>query len=253
MFETEADYDIQPGGLVALPDGEAVVACRVKTAYKLIKLKAEKDWKMCQSYMLREDSPVMRLLYQEPWIFIIQANGTITKIYKNLSADRCRHFRLTGIQEILSADMLNNDKLLLITSTGEVWLYTTEDDDVKLVKDKITAGQLTIGKVMGRAVYIITDPISHQIQMYNQDWHLQDSFIADRLQSPCWTCVNGKYKLLVADTDRDCVSEIRLKNGGFVKDVISRHNRLTKPKSLSVQDSRVWVLSAETGVGYFDL
>ena len=254
MIETEADYEIQPGGLVALPDGEAVVACRVKTAYKLIKIKTIKDWKMCQSYMLMEDSPVVRLLYQEPWIFIIQANGTITKIHKNLSADHCTYFRLTGIQEmILSADMLNNNKLILISSTGEVWLYTTEENDVKLVKDKITAGQLTIGKLRGRAVYIITDPKSHQIQMYNQDWQLQDSFSADRLLTPCWTCVTGDDRLLVADTDWDCISEIMLEDGRFIKDVISRHNRLTKPKSLSVQDSRVWVLSTKTGVGYFDL
>ena len=253
MFETEADYKIQPGGLVALPDGKAVVACRVNTDYKLIKVKAKKDWKIYKSYMLREDSPVVRLLYQEPWIFIIQANGTITKITKKLSTSRVLTVRLRRVREIISADMLHNNKLILVSSTGEVWLYTTEDEDEKMVKDKITAGQLTIGKVKGRAVYIITDPTSHQIQMYNQDWQLQYSFIADRLLTPCWTCVTGDDRLLVADTDRDCVSEIRLEDGRFIKDVIPAYNRLTKPISLSVQDSRVWVLSAKTGVGYFDL
>ena len=249
LFDFEPD-EIQPFSLVALHD-EAVVAYKGKTAYKLMKINTEQ--KIDRWYRLTEDSPVVSLLYLEPWIFIIQANGTITKIQKDLSDAQLKHVSLRGMQQIQSADLLDNDTILLLTKTGEVWLYKAEEEAVRLIKDGIPTGQLTVGSMRGSRVYIITDARNCRLQMYDQDWQLLEWFNAQLLLTPCWSCVLPGDRLLVADTYRHCISEYNLNDGKFVNDIVSISNTLTQPISIDVQDSKLWVLSAKKKIGYFDI
>ena len=197
-------------------------------------------------YMCWRTSEITGLIYYQPWVYIIQWNGTITKLREDLHPDHASVVKVKSYGHIHPGDVLQEDLILLTNQfEGTVFTYNmkTETEETKIT-DMDEPAHVFQCEMDGQPVYVVTEFSGCHIKIYNSDWNLMRE-IGSRgsqdgeLVGPQCTVILPNGDLLVADCWNNRISQFK-QDGVFVKHLIIWIDR---PRWMSFRDSMLWVIS----------
>ena len=220
-----------------------------------------------KSYKCRSNNRITGLIYYQPWIYITEEDGTITKIREDLDPNTAsvanvksdqfitktrkdRDPDMPSIVKVVSGgfiypgDVIQEDLILLSYITrGTVFTYDmkTKKEEIKIT-DLIYPVHVLRHDMKSQSVYVVTEHGGFQIQIYNSDWNLMKKFgregreDGELLYPECTVLPNGD--LLVADAGNNRISQFN-QDSVFVKHLITWIDR---PRCMSFRDSMLWVM-----------
>ena len=246
--------------VVALSGGEAFVAFREKSNNEIKLTKLGKDGRKtgriykCET---KRKSYVTGLLYSDPYVFIIQEDGNVTKINGN-TLTRCEYTKKVPARGLYPGELIKinqeSDELLLTDyGKGEVFIYNTKTE-YKDIKIRGLEGPVKAVRDCNlcEVLYIVTEYDGCSVKLYSEEWSLLEKICgreADsqlQLSRPLSAVMITNQNLLIADRNNNRVVEVTWE-GKFVKELLST-NDVCFPMAMSYQEGRLWIVAMKNGL-----
>ena len=202
-------------------------------------------------YTWISDSRVTGMIYYQSWVYIIQSDGTVTKIKEDLDPDTASVVKVKSDGYIHHGDVIQKD-VILLTNRSKRTVFTVnmstgeEKTEIRGLKGPIHVFRCDVDC---QPVYVVTEWFGCHIKIYNTDWNLMREFGREgwedgELCAPYCTAILPGGHLLVGDNHR--ISQFT-QTGVFVKHLITN---LQGPRCINFRDSMLWVVDAGRAACY---
>ena len=236
--------------VTALHDGTALIYNRTSDDQHQVLRIDQKGQTISPVYECKDDSLITGILHSQGVIYILQEAGIITKCLLGNLSRSVDTYKL-DVDVLYNGDMVDEKTIILTDSKrGEVFLYHLRDKhkDVKVTGLSEPVG-VSCKKEKHELLFAVCEFGAGCISIYDGKFIKMKTIssygtLDGQLDRPECVIFTPWGSILVADTINNRISEFS-EDGAFTQDLLTRHDKITRPESISYNKPNLWVV----GVG----